>query len=348
MPDTSPTYRSMMIVDIERSAGRGDVALNGNREVLIAALREAFTESGIDWAACHRKDTGDGMEVVSPPDLPKARLIHPLVHTLAIRLRSHNQTAGPLGRIRVRIAVHAGDVHLTDGQVVGGSLEHLARLAEAQPLRQALASAPESVTVALAVSEHIHQEVVRHRYPGIDPDAYHLVTFTVKETTATAWLHLPGCVLLPTADSAPPTAEATADTEATGNGETWHFPAAQSVNVATGHARVRDQIGRIGTRIDHAAGPVTVGSAPEPEDLRRQLADLRREVAAYRRAGLLDEGTFADAEMELHTADAHAAGSDPDSRGALVRALKKLKAVVDHVADLAAKVAAVIAAVRGR
>lgn len=186
-------YRAVLAVDIEHSAGRGNVALLRIREVLAEALRESFLQSGIDWEACLRDDLGDGFRVTAPAGVRKTRLIHPLVHELAARLRAHNRTAGPSTRIRVRAALHAGDVRVgPHGEVSGRPLEVLARLLDAGPVRTALARAPEAVCVALVVSPHFYDETVPHGYPGIDPEAFREVAVKVKEHTSAAWLHLPG------------------------------------------------------------------------------------------------------------------------------------------------------------
>ncbi|MET7303180.1 hypothetical protein [Embleya sp. NPDC005575] len=186
-------YRVVLAVDVERSAGRGNVALDRVREVLAATLRESVAESGIDWQACLCDDLGDGFRVTLPAGVRKTRLIHPLVHELAVRLRAHNRTAGPSTRIRIRIALHAGDVRLDPaGPVTGQPLEVLARLLDAAVARAALAEAPETVPAVLVVSGHFHDETVRHGYPGIDPDAFRQVTVAEKEYSADAWLHLPG------------------------------------------------------------------------------------------------------------------------------------------------------------
>ncbi|MFC0597454.1 hypothetical protein [Streptomyces palmae] len=186
-------YRSVLAVDIEHSAGRGNAAFWRIREVLSAALRSSFERGGIDWEACLRDDLGDGFRVVPPPGVPKAALIHPLVPELSARLAAHNRMAGPSTRVRVRMALHAGDVRLgPSGEVTGYPLEVLARLLDAAPLRTALARAPESVAVALLVSRHFHDETVRHGYPGIDPESFREVAINEKEHSADAWLHLPG------------------------------------------------------------------------------------------------------------------------------------------------------------
>ncbi|KUJ66226.1 hypothetical protein ACZ90_39270 [Streptomyces albus subsp. albus] len=191
-------YRAMLATDIERSAGRGNTALLRIREVLTTALRAAFEESGIDWEACLRTDLGDGLRVIAPSKVRKARLIHPLVHELAVRLRAHNRTAGAATRVRVRMALHAGELRVGPaGEVTGQPLEVLARMLDAAPSRSALAAAPESVTTSLLVSQHFYEDTVQHGYPGIDPESFRKVRLHEKEHTADAWLHLPGHPAVP-------------------------------------------------------------------------------------------------------------------------------------------------------
>ncbi|MET9857978.1 hypothetical protein ABZY93_01430 [Streptomyces smyrnaeus] len=186
-------HRALLAVDIAHSAGRGDVALHRIREALSRSLAESFELSGIDWHACLRDDLGDGMRVTTPPGTPKTRLIHPLVHDLTARLRAHNRLAAPPARVRVRIALHAGDVCLGPrGEVTGRPLEVLARLLDAAPARAALARAPEAVTASLLVSQPFYDDTVHHGHPGIEPEAFRRVSLAEKEYAADAWLYLPG------------------------------------------------------------------------------------------------------------------------------------------------------------
>lgn len=207
-------YRALFAVDIERSAGRGDAALLQIRSALGVALRESFERSGIDWERCLCDDLGDGMQVTAPAGLPKTKLIHPLIHELDARIQAHNKLAGRLTRIRVRIALHAGDVHVnTDGRVVGSPLEVLARLLNAAPTRSALAQAPDAAA-ALILSQHFYDETVCHGCPGIDPADFRGTTVREKEYTASAWLHVPGRrELVPSPEAAQPaeTAEGAQD-----------------------------------------------------------------------------------------------------------------------------------------
>ncbi|MFD5601751.1 hypothetical protein ACFWI5_01730 [Streptomyces sp. NPDC127064] len=196
--ETELEYRAVLAVDVERSAGRGDRALLEIRALLSEMLREAFTASGIDWDACLRHDLGDGLRVTTPAGTRKASLVHPLVPELVVRLRTHNRGASPLTRIRVRIALHAGDVHVGPaGEVAGGALEVLARLLDAPPARGALAGAPDTVPASLLLSRHFYDETVRHGHLGLYPEDFRRVTCAVKEHTSDAWLHLPGGPLPP-------------------------------------------------------------------------------------------------------------------------------------------------------
>jgi adenosylhomocysteine nucleosidase len=107
-------------------------------------------------------------------------------------------------------------------------------------------------------------------------------------------------------------------------------------NTASGTAQVGVQAG-------HIHGDVWVGSAPPsaPADLAGQLAELRDELWRAHRLGHLDQPTYEAAETELCAAD-KALGDPPDGSKLMV-ALKRLRGLVGDVADLAAKVATIIA-----
>lgn len=349
MLGSHPTYRALLALDIERSAGRGDMALLRNRDVLTRVTRQALADAGVNWKDCHRTDLGDGLQLVLGRDVPKSRLVHPVAAGIADRLRAHNRAAGPRELIRVRMALHAGDVHVDDGAVAGGSLEDLSRLLEAPPLRQVLDAAPESATVALIVSQHVYAEVVRHGYPGIDPATFVRFRFTVKETTAEAWVHLPGHMPDRAALEAAAPALGGQVRERDEGARASRPINAQYVNVAQDHAQVGEQVSTIGTRIDHVTGDVHLGGdrTPSADALRQQLAELRRALASAERAGRLGQETYEAAADELRAADSYLSRPDMPGRQRFVLALKRLKGLLDGVADLAAKVATILDAVRG-
>ena len=185
-------YRALLAADIEHSAGRGDPALRRIRDVLFTELRASVEYSGIDWDGCVRRDLGDGMVLTAPRGTPLTSLIQPLTAQLSQRLRAHNRESSELTRVRARVVVHAGHVRVEDDTVTGQPLEVLARLLDAPNAKKALLDAPQSVSVALLVSQHVHDEAVQHGYLGIDPDDFHRIPITVKEYSGYGWLHLPG------------------------------------------------------------------------------------------------------------------------------------------------------------
>lgn len=115
-------------------------------------------------------------------------------------------------------------------------------------------------------------------------------------------------------------------------------------NVAKDHSRVGVQAGQI--NIGAQAGQIkdNVFGATGQADLQDQLAELRRELLAARNSHELDAETFAAADEELSKAAEQSVDSS-DGRSKLVIALKRLKGLVDGIADLGAKIAAIIAAI---
>lgn len=75
-----------------------------------------------------------------------------------------------------------------------------------------------------------------------------------------------------------------------------------------------------------------------------ELRAALKEALAERR---IDAGTFHDATEELDEAERQAAGDDPESRGRLLRALRKLRGLVEDAGGLASAVTGLITAVRG-
>lgn len=332
-------YRPMLSVDIERSAGRGDAGLLDCREVLFGAVRSAAELSGLDWSRCTVSRHGDMLRLIAPPGTDKARLIHPLLQELSHELRQHNRRVGCAHEVRVRAAIHAGEVYVDDGEVVGHPLELLARMLEASPLREALAAAPKPVTVALLVSEHVYDDTVRQGHRGIDPDTYLPVQFTVKETVATGWLRAAGSTA--TVSAGVPDRESTTE----GRNE---LTIRQNVG---GHAHVDSMIGsqvNNGTWVGRVAGDAAVGPTSQvtSQVVLDGLADLRHRLDDSYRSGNLDESTFAEADAELRTAEDEAVAPSDTGWKRLVLALMKLRGLVFDITDLGTRVTTLITSVR--
>jgi tetratricopeptide (TPR) repeat protein len=111
-----------------------------------------------------------------------------LPYGLAKAVRRHNSGRPVAERIRLRIALHAGEVVYDEHGVTGASINLAFRLLDAQPLREALEAS--SGTLALIVSSWFFDEVVRHSV-AVDLNQYRPVHAEVKETSTRAWIHLP-------------------------------------------------------------------------------------------------------------------------------------------------------------
>jgi hypothetical protein len=102
-------------------------------------------------------------------------------------MREHNGTHPDLERIRLRMALNAGEVNYDEHGATGASINLTFRLLESRPVKEALADSPG--VLAVITSPWFFEEVVRHS--AADAAAYHTVPVAVKETITTGWICLP-------------------------------------------------------------------------------------------------------------------------------------------------------------
>jgi hypothetical protein len=189
-PSRRAVHRSIVVVDVEgfgddRRASWQQVAV---RDGLYRAMESAFGQAGIPWGGCDREDRGDGIFILIPPEVPKELLAESLPPALAAELDRHNRTHDAPERIRLRMALHAGEVRYDRHGTTAAAVNLAFRLLEADALKVALAAAPG--VLAVITSAWFFHEVIRHN-PACDPAAYNRAQVTVKETTTTGWIHLP-------------------------------------------------------------------------------------------------------------------------------------------------------------
>lgn len=193
---TLAMHRAILVVDVE---GFGDKRRTQSHQLAVRdgmyrVLRRAFTCLGISWDHCYREDRGDGVLVLIPPDVPKSVLTGLLPGEIAAGLREHNAWNCPEAQVRLRVALHAGEIRHDDHGVVGSALIHAFRLLDVAAVRSALASSPG--TLALVASDWLYDEVIRHDEMS-RPDHYQRIPVAAKETMATAWICLPDDPLRP-------------------------------------------------------------------------------------------------------------------------------------------------------
>jgi hypothetical protein len=121
-----------------------------------------------------------------PAEVPKGLLVESLPFAMVTGLRRHNGAHPRPEQIRLRMALHAGEVCYDEHGVTGASVNLAFRLLEADPLKRALAGSPG--VLAVIASSWFFEEVARHTDVAGE---YRRVDVAVKETTTTGWICLP-------------------------------------------------------------------------------------------------------------------------------------------------------------
>jgi hypothetical protein len=191
LPFLAGQHTSMVLVDVEKfgDPARTDTDQLEVRSGMYGALTTAFEGAGIPWAQCEVGDRGDGVMILVRADVSKNRLVTVLPELLVSAIEEHNAHCRPRARIRLRMALHAGEVHHDEHGQTSDSLNFAFRLLDSAEAKEALASSPGVLVVI--VSEWFHQNVVRHD-PAASPESYRPVRFVTKETSAWAWIRCPG------------------------------------------------------------------------------------------------------------------------------------------------------------
>ena len=196
-----PCYRAIVALDIERSTSRPDPIKGELRSKTYELFEAALRKAGID--SCHHDrfvDRGDGiLALIHPVDqAPKALLLNRAVPVLSRLLTDYNaslpQHSQQQRQLRVRVVMHAGEVHYDANGCFGEALDVAFRLLDASRVKRALREMAEPLI--LVVSEAIYSSVVRHGYDGIDHEAFHqMVRVQVAGRRHPGWIHLPGHVV---------------------------------------------------------------------------------------------------------------------------------------------------------
>jgi hypothetical protein len=184
-------HRTILVVDVERfgDPARTNLDRLTVRDGMYRSLAQAFRATGIPWSTCDREDRGDGVLVVIPPTVAKSLLIEPLPEHLVSTLTAHNHTHRATERIRLRMALHAGEVHYDDHGVVGKAIDHTFRLVDTDELKLTLARS--AGVLAVITSSWFFDEVIWHSQAHIR-GAFQPAHVVAKETDTTAWIGIPG------------------------------------------------------------------------------------------------------------------------------------------------------------
>ncbi|MFI5836920.1 hypothetical protein ACIA5A_24900 [Micromonospora sp. NPDC051300] len=187
-----PERRLLISVDMERYSRRGNLQQYEAQQDFRRLLHEAAALVGLDRTQWRTQQAGDGELAILPREVPEARIIGRFVPELNRRLRRYNDSRVAAARIRLRVAVHEGLVHLDGANGFPGSaVVFVSRLCDAQPVRRALAAFPDA-GVALVVSDGIYRDVVCEYPEEMRPERFRrvLVSQPDKGFEAAAWLHV--------------------------------------------------------------------------------------------------------------------------------------------------------------
>ena len=183
-------HTTICAVDIEGFGG-GDrtrpnyVAL---RAGMYAAVEQAFQRSGIPWDNCYHEGAGDSILALAPATVGKATFAANLPTALVAALQAHNAEHPPEERLRMRMALHAGEITRDARGVTGTAIIHAARLLDSPPLKEALRTS--TGLLAIIASAWFYDEVIR-QHPENAPEEYVRFDVVVKETTGIGWIRLP-------------------------------------------------------------------------------------------------------------------------------------------------------------
>jgi hypothetical protein len=198
-----PQYRSIVALDIECSTSRPNPIKGELRNKTYELFEVALRRAGVDKR--HHDpftDRGDGiLALIRPVDqVPKSILLNRAIPALSQLLNEYNtglpRLSQPQRQLRVRVVVHAGEVHYDANGCFGEALDVAFRLLDAAQVKRALRDIVDPLI--LVVSGDIYSSVVRHGYDGIDHHAFHpLVRVEVAGRRYPGWIRIPERAMRP-------------------------------------------------------------------------------------------------------------------------------------------------------
>jgi hypothetical protein len=191
-----PVHRSIMAVDLEGSTQRTDLVKGELRRVMYDLLARSLQAVGITGNCLERLiDRGDGVLVLIRPhdQVPKTVLLGRLVPLLATLLAEYNaQVVQPALRMRLRVVIHAGEVHEDGRGFYGEAIDVAIRLLDAPGVKRTLKQA--AGPLVLVVSDEIYCKIICHGYAPVD--AYlPLVRMHVANRWQRGWVHIPAAAV---------------------------------------------------------------------------------------------------------------------------------------------------------
>jgi hypothetical protein len=185
-----PERRLLMAADMERYSGRGNLqqfAAQGTFKQILDRAAEAVRLDRPTWTT---QPSGDGELAILPAGTPEPVVLARLVPEIDRLLREHNRSLLPVAKVRLRVAVHQGLVHLDGANgFPGNAVVETCRLLDVRPLKRALKAFP-AAAVGLIVSDALYRDVVGEHYEGLRPERFTRLEVSIpdKGFQAVAWI----------------------------------------------------------------------------------------------------------------------------------------------------------------
>jgi hypothetical protein len=191
-----PLYRSIIVLDLEESTMRTNPVKGELRRVMYDLLGRSLEAAAITGNRLEPlTDRGDGILVLIKPhdEVPKTVLLDQLIPLLATLLVEYNaQAAHPTLRMRLRVVLHAGEVHLDRRGCYGEAIDIAIRLLDSPRVKKVLKQA--AAPLVLVISDEIYSGIVSHGY--VDANTYlPLVRVGVGKRRHRGWVHVPALVV---------------------------------------------------------------------------------------------------------------------------------------------------------
>jgi hypothetical protein len=184
-------HRIILSVDIEGSTKKRNSTKAKLRCAMYDLTETALRRAGIT-ERCREPfvDRGDSLlALIHPADeIPKSLLLDTVVPTLTELLAAHNQNQ-PDCAFRLRVVVHAGEVHHDNKGQFGESLDLAFRLLDAPEVKKTLTVA--LAPLVLVVSADIYRSVVCQGYDGIDVRTFTPIRLRVADHRQQGWVQVP-------------------------------------------------------------------------------------------------------------------------------------------------------------
>ena len=150
---------------------------------------QALASARIDRALVKRQARGDGAILTLPADVAKELITSQFVEALREAVEAHDAECDPQESIRIRLALHAGDVIEGDGEWAGQAVIAASRLVDSAVIKRVLAASVPS-PLALIVSSDWYDAVVKEGH--VSAQGYREVWVEEKTFASRAWVKVPG------------------------------------------------------------------------------------------------------------------------------------------------------------